>query len=432
MKETLNRRWSSFNWFMSALMLTTVALLLPGLASAQKSVVPCPTNNVAPGCDCIPGDPGCPIFFYNISGAVTTPANVGVANISVQVKRGTAVVRTATTDGAGNFDAGGFRSNINYTITPVSCPSCTYTPQTWSTGPLSGDFFAAFTKQTRDRRADFDGDGKADISVFRPSNGTWYSTNSSNGAVVTSNFGLDGDVITPGDYDGDGKTDRSVFRPGTKVWYVQYSSGSGSTPPSLTGVLAGDFAFNPHIPVARDYDGDGKTDIALFVPANGNWHIYNSSNGSMRHETWGTVGDNPVPGDYDGDGLADLAIFRPSTGDWWVKFATGSTTVFHWGQAGDKPVQADYDGDCKTDFAVFRPSNATWYISNSSGGGTTLQYGLNTDQPVPGDYNGDGKADIAIYRGLSSGSQWWVSGTGVIGNFGVSTDITVPSGYIPQ
>lgn len=91
----------------------------------------------------------------------------------------------------------------------------------------------------------------------------------------------------------------------------------------------------------RDYDRDGKTDLAVFTPATGAWTVLGSAStdGATGSYFLGRAGDIPVPADYDGDGWTDPAVWRPSDGKWLRLFIHrgGVATEQQWGANGDVP-----------------------------------------------------------------------------------------------
>ena len=287
------------------------------------------------------------------------------------------------------------------------------------------------------RQFDFDGDGRADLSVFRPSDSVWFinpssaaGTNGFNGV----NFGLATDKLAPADYDGDGKTDIAVWRdepsnPNKANFYILQSSnnvfrveqfGRTGDTPSLVA----------------DWDGDGKADPAVYRNGTGggqSFFFYRpSSQPTADFVTiyWGNAGDVPMRGDYDGDGRADAAVFRPSDRNWYILQSSNAQLHYDsWGLATDKFVPADYDGDGKTDLAVFRAG--VWYIKQSANNTPRyVNFGSESDTLVPADYDGDSKTDIAVKRG----GTWFLSrsqqGFGAA-QFGTGADKPVQSAFTP-
>jgi hypothetical protein len=73
---------------------------------------------------------------------------------------------------------------------------------------------------------DYDGDGKADLTVYRPNLGLWivrYHTGST--FVTYMGDPNHGDIAAPADFDNDGLADFTVFRPGVALWISRKSSG---------------------------------------------------------------------------------------------------------------------------------------------------------------------------------------------------------------
>jgi hypothetical protein len=315
-----------------------------------------------------------------------------------------------TTDGSGNFYVTGLSSatwNGPAGQSPLHAHS----------SPAHYDLFVLKLSDAPSS-CDFNGDGKTDIAFYRSSTGVWWVTPSSGAPAYGYGWGGPGFKPVPGDYDKDGKTDIAIYDTTGGAWWIIPSSGIPAY-----GVGWGGSGFKP---VPGDYDGDGKTDIAIYDTTGGAWWVIPSSGIGPQGQVgaygvgWGGSAFKPVHGDYDGDGKTDIAIYNTSSGAWWVIPSSGvgpqgqvGAYGVGWGGSVFTPVRGDYDGDGKTDIAIYNTSSGAWWIIPSSGVGPQGQvgaYGVGWGgpgfKPVPGDYDGDKKTDVAIYQ--TSNGGWWI------------------------
>jgi hypothetical protein len=148
------------------------------------------------------------------------------------------------------------------------------------------DFIYGEPRASQFHENDFDGDGFADPSVFRPSAGTFFILNTGSNTVSTVPFGANGDIPVSGDFDGDERADVAIYRPSVGEWWINRSS-TGAT-------VAAQFGTATDKPTPGDFDKDGKTDIAFWRPANGTYFVLRSSNSSFFSFPWGLNGDLPI------------------------------------------------------------------------------------------------------------------------------------------
>lgn len=248
--------------------------------------------------------------------------------------------------------------------------------------------------------ADYNGDGITDFAVYRrnlqTNQGTFFVQNTATNQVSGFQFGLATDQAVRGDFDGDNRADFAVVRRtpgassavrGTLTFFIQQSS---FTVGAAGAVRALQFGFDTDTPVPADYDGDNRTDIAVFRgedDGTGTFFILQSSTGTLRSVKFGLASDLVISGDYDGDGRADIAVVRQGNPFQFfiLRSSDNSFLAVNFGEKPQIPVPGDYDGDGRTDIATFDPRNGTFFILESSSNNTVIRqrrFGQNGDIPL--------------------------------------------------
>lgn len=261
------------------------------------------------------------------------------------------------------------------------------------------------------------------------------------------------------DFDGDKIADLAFFDHTKNLWYIIYGKDGHEAQIDLTSnILAGYRGSDLFIPVPSDYDGDSKTDIALFNRTSATWHILKSSNSQVEPpKTWcGDWSETPIPADIDKDSKADFSCFCGNDGRW-PTFLT-STNNYYVNNFGVLPLDitlySDVDGDKKADYLIYRPSQGIYYVHLASclktGSGIVacgaaarpdivqVTLGEISSRAVPEDYDGDGKVDLGTWTPesgkweISFARNFLINKTGIVQKtvtLGKAGDIPMPGDY---
>lgn len=225
------------------------------------------------------------------------------------------------------------------------------------------------------------------------------------GIVTVKSNGVNSVGRSINDYDGDGKSDVAVFNVGQGVWHVAFSG------MRYTQFGRLDTGLSNWQAVPGDYDGDGLSDVGLYNPVSGYWGLQLSSNGEILRGKFGGPDFKPAPMDWDGDGKTDPVVYRDGDG-YWVGLSSAQnyyTIGEAWvGGIAQQPVPADYDGDRLADPMVYVESTGQWIGLLSASGYQPISggYGGPGLAAAPADYDGDGRVDPSLYEKATG--TWYV------------------------
>lgn len=239
----------------------------------------------------------------------------------------------------------------------------------------------------------------AKIGIFRPSTGEWFLDLDGNGSfdgcaidICLANFGASGMRPVVGDWYGTGRTNIGVYEPQTGIWHLDDGNDTWDDCESGLDLCIASFGAPGSYPVVKTLSDTDQIVIGFFQ---------RTATELVDGETVTKLGLWKF--DIDGNGILDSCEI--------------DRCIENFGQPGDLPVVGNWDG-AGDRIGIFRPQSGEWFIDlndNGSWDGSPIDrllasFGQSGDRPVAGDWDATGVVRIGIFR--PSTGEWFLDKNG--------------------
>lgn len=234
------------------------------------------------------------------------------------------------------------------------------------------------------------------VGIYRAANNTFYLRNSNTTGFADLDFGFgSGSALLPlaGDWNGDGKTGVGLYNTSSGIFYLKNTLEAGSADHIFVFGTPGD------LPIVGDWDGDGIDGIGVYRPGTGVFYLRNALNGDPQAfdytMVFGGTEWKPIAGDWDGDGVDSIGIYNPNTARFFLtntlcNCTPAAVSEYWFGAPGDLPLAGDWDGDGADTIGIYRPVGSGFFLNllNADNTVITLGFGTTGDLPIVGDWDG--------------------------------------------
>jgi glucose/arabinose dehydrogenase len=178
-----------------------------------------------------------------------------------------------------------------------------------------------------------------------------------------------GQIPVAGDWNGDGRTTIGFYNPPTHTFRLKNALQPTASEIVLTVNAPPSSSL---IPIAGDWNGDGTDTVGLYDRTTGTFYLKNTFKGSNFDITFRFGPPRnawvPLAGDWNGDGKDGIGLYNPAQGLFYLRNAltTGSATDFRFrfGPPNASPLAGDWDGDGKDGVGVWNPTTAAFLLEN--------------------------------------------------------------------